>query len=83
VDEQRDIRNSPRDKSLNQVNAVQVYAKRDAANMKNYRQNSLLQTAYAILAAMTNNRLLTGLDSWITSTQYGFRPKDPQRTRYF
>lgn len=57
------------------ANIVQIFKNGVAANIENYIPISLLQTAHQILAALMKNRILRGLDNWVTSTQYGFRPK--------
>ena len=43
--------------------------------MENYRPIALLQTIYKLIAAMVKNRLVDALETWISKTQYGFRPK--------
>ena len=60
---------------LNKANIVQIYKKGDAIKMENYRPIALLQTIYKFIAAMVKNTVAAGLETWISKTQYGFRPK--------
>ena len=54
---------------------VSIYKKGDSSSLANYRPISLLNSCYKILAALVKERLDIGLDTWISSTQYGFRKK--------
>ena len=52
---------------------VSIYKKGDASSLANYRPISLLNSCYKIMAALVKERLDSGFDTWICSTQYGFR----------
>ena len=52
---------------------VSIYKKGDASSLANYRPISLLNSCYKIMAALVKERLDSGLDARICSTQYGFR----------
>lgn len=61
------------EESLKLANVASIYKKGNSSDLANYRPISLLQTFYKILASLIKERIDSGLDEWLTKTQYGFR----------
>ena len=60
-------------KVMLEANVASIYKKGDTQHLANYRQISLLNGAYKILASIIQKRISSKIDQAIQTTQYGFR----------
>ena len=61
------------DEEALRARAVHLYKKGNTSDLANYRPISLLNTAYKLFAAITQERIAIGVDTHMHTTQYGFR----------
>ena len=61
------------EKEALRARVVHIYKKGNTSDLANYRPISLLNAMYKLLAAITHERLSTGIDKKLHKTQYGFR----------
>ena len=61
------------EKEALRARVVHLYKKGNTSDLANYRPISLLNTMYKLFAAIVQERISTGIDKHMHTTQYGFR----------